>query len=33
MRAVLLDRSGRYPDFEGLRIKSLEELPPLAAKL
>ena len=33
MHAVLLDRSGRYPDFEGLRIKSLEELPPLAAKL
>ena len=33
MHAVLLDRTARYPDFEGLRIKSLEELPPLAAKL
>jgi putative hydrolase of the HAD superfamily len=33
MRAVLLDRSGRYPDFEGPRIKSLEELGRLVAKL
>jgi putative hydrolase of the HAD superfamily len=33
MRAVLLDRTGRYPDFEGLRIRSLEELPPLVANL
>jgi putative hydrolase of the HAD superfamily len=33
MRAVLLDRSGRYCDFEGLRIRSLEELRPVVAKL
>jgi putative hydrolase of the HAD superfamily len=33
MGAVLLDRTGRYSDFEGLRIRSLEELRPLVAKL
>lgn len=27
MHAVLLDRGGRYPSFEGIRIGSLEELP------
>ncbi len=29
MRAVLLDRWNRFPDFEGERIESLRELPPL----
>jgi putative hydrolase of the HAD superfamily len=33
MRAVLLDRSGRYSDFGGPRISSLEELRGLVAKL
>jgi putative hydrolase of the HAD superfamily len=29
MTGVLLDRRDRYPDFDGLRIASLDELPPL----
>jgi putative hydrolase of the HAD superfamily len=29
MTAVLLDRRGRSPEFDGLRITSLDELPPL----
>jgi putative hydrolase of the HAD superfamily len=29
MTGVLLDRRGRYPDFDGLRIESLDELPSL----
>jgi putative hydrolase of the HAD superfamily len=33
MHAVLIDRGGRHPEVEVPRIQSLEELPPLAAKL
>jgi FMN phosphatase YigB (HAD superfamily) len=33
MKAVLLDRTNRYPDAGGLRIDTLMELPPLLAKL
>jgi putative hydrolase of the HAD superfamily len=33
MHAVLIDRGGRYPEVDIPRIESLEELPPLAAKL
>ncbi len=33
MSTVLLDRAGRYPDWEGARIESLQELPPLLSKL
>jgi len=33
MHAVLLDRAGRYPDSRVPRIKSLEELPGVVAKL
>jgi putative hydrolase of the HAD superfamily len=33
MHAVLIDRGGRYPEVEVPTIESLEELPPLAAKL
>lgn len=33
MRTVLLDRTRRYARSQGLRIESLEELPPLVAKL
>ena len=29
MRAVLLDRWGRFPDFEGERVADLRELPGL----
>jgi HAD superfamily hydrolase (TIGR01549 family) len=33
MHTVLLDRAGRYPDSATLRIRSLEELPGVVAKL
>lgn len=33
MTPVLVDRTSRYPDFEGHRIESLEELPALVANI
>jgi putative hydrolase of the HAD superfamily len=33
MIAVLLDRAGRYPDAEGIRLTSLAELPNLLARI
>lgn len=33
IHGVLVDRTGRYPDFNGTRITSLEQLPALAAGL
>lgn len=33
MHTVLIDRLGRYPDFDTPTIRSLEELPPLVSKL
>jgi hypothetical protein len=29
MAGILIDRRGRSPDFEGTKITTLEELPPL----
>ena len=33
MRAVLVDRSGRYPDAPGLRVDSLAQVPEVVARL